>query len=403
MINKRILLINTFPIKNAQGGGQKRQAAMVAAYKKQFSQVQYASVFFKDWYKDYEATDIPLPASLTPRVHESPHTADALSGKAIYEDPEVKRKMTELLRAFRPDIIQVEQVFPYLGLKRLLAELGMQPAIVYSSHNVEYPHKREILESVGMDKEQIDAAVQEIEAAELDLAANSKLVIACTQADKEFYQKRGAKHVVLARNGMAPIKTTPPAVQKWEQHFADKGIRRFALFVGAAHPPNWVGFGKMVGENVGFMPFDARIVLAGGIADYFRDTINQEYNPAHLTFWQRVELAERPSDDSLGALLTLADVILLPITEGGGSNLKTAEAILANKKIVATTHAFRSFENLLDLPNITIADSPRDFRNAIRAALDAPLQTRTSAQQARANAVLWEECLKDAVKEVGQL
>ncbi|HYH74973.1 MAG TPA: glycosyltransferase [Candidatus Saccharimonadales bacterium] len=400
MAQKRILIINTFPIVSALTGGQKRQEAIVQAYAAAGYKVQYVGIYFKEHHKQAAVTDIELPPELHETMRQSPHTGDIVSGEAIYDNPTVKRKMTAMLLSFRPDIIQIEQVFPYLGMQRLLAEMNMQPKLLFSSHNVEAPHKRKILESTGMREDEIAPVVDKIHKAELELTKASELVIACTDADRRYYEKHGAKRTVTARNGMARIKTTEAAKEAWRQQYAKQGIAKTALFVGAAHPPNWVGFLEMIGTGMGFMPFDSRLVLAGGICDYFEQTINEPYNYFHLTFWQRVLAAGRPSDESLGALLMLADVIVLPITEGGGSNLKTAEAVLSGRPVVGTSHAFRSFEELKDLPNIYIADKPEAFRQAIVHAMQAPLQKRTAAQVDLAESVLWERCLMPAIEEV---
>jgi hypothetical protein len=404
-VKKTILIINTFPIVSALTGGQKRQQAIVRAYADSgaFRTVQYVGIFFREHHKQFAATDIALPSELTETMRQSPHTGDIVSGEAIYDNPTVKRKMTALLLTLKPDIIQIEQVFPYLGMKKLLAEIGMQPKIIFSSHNVEAPHKREILESVGMPEAAIKPIVAKIHAAEIELTKQSDLVIACTETDRLYYEKHGAKRSVTARNGMAPIKTTEAAKAAWRQRFAAEGVAKTALFVGAAHPPNWVGFLRMIGMGMGFMPFGTRLVLAGGICDYFQNNTKEPYNPYHVTFWQRVLAAGRPDDDSLGALLMLADVIVLPITEGGGSNLKTAEAVLTGRPVVGTSHAFRSFEELMHLPNVHIADKPEDFRAAIVRAMQAPSQPRSAEQQQLADSVLWKNCLARAVSEVQTL
>lgn len=403
MAKKKILIINTFPIAEPQTGGQKRQAAIVEAYESAFDVVRYVGVFFKGYYKHFSKWDIPLPAELTQKVHEQPHLVDVTCSNAIYENPTVKRKMTKILRDLNPDVIQIEQAFPYLGMKRLLEELDMHPQLVFSSHNVEAPMKREILEGVGMPKSEIDAAVKLINDIELELTRKSSLVIACTEADRQYYEKNDAQKTVLARNGMAPIRTTKTDMTHWRTYFADRGINKTALFVASAHPPNWIGFTDMVGLGVGFLDFDARILLAGGVCDYFESSLREEYNPYHTTFWQRVVPCGRPSDASLGALIKLANVIILPITEGGGSNLKTAEAILADKPIVATPHAFRSFENLQDLPNVYIAETRDAFQQAIRTAMTAPAKKRTPEETERAESVLWKNCLRNAVEEVSTL
>ncbi len=403
MAKKHILVVNTFPIKGALTGGQKREEAIVASYKKAFDAVQYVGVFFKEHYKAYDPTDIPIPPELVETMRQSPYTGDIVCGKAIYDNPTIKRKMTTLLKRFKPDVVQIEQVFPYFGMKPLLEELDMHPQIVFSSHNVEALHKREILESVGMLKHEIGPVVEEINAVELDLTRTSSLVIACTESDRKYYETHGAKKTVMARNGMAPIKTTEEALEKWKQFFAERGINKKAVFIGSAHPPNWVGFESMIGTGVGFMPFDSRILLVGGISDYFEQNFHQEYNPHHLTFWQRVIPCDRPDNDNLAAIIKLADVIILPMTEGGGSNLKTAEAVLSGRPVVGTSHAFRSFDELKHLPNVHIADKPDEFRKAIVTAMHEPINPRNAAQKKMADSVLWENCLSDAVKEVGKL
>jgi glycosyltransferase involved in cell wall biosynthesis len=403
MAKKRILVVNTFPIKGALTGGQKREEAIVKTYKKAFDTVQYVGVFFDEHYKEYDPTDIAIPPELVETMRQSPHTGDIVCGKAIYNNPTIKRKMTTLLKRINPDIVQIEQVFPYFGMKPLLAELGMSPKIVFSSHNVEAPHKREILESVGMTKEEIDPVVEEIDEVEKDLTRISDLVIACTESDRKYYEKNGAKKTVVARNGMAAIKTTDEALSKWRKFFAERGINKTAVFIGSAHPPNWVGFESMVGTGLGFIPFDARILLVGGISDYFEQNFHEEYNPYHLTFWQRAIPCNRPDNDNLAAIIRLADVIILPMTEGGGSNLKTAEAVLSGRPVVGTSHAFRSFDELKKLPNVYIADSPDAFRKAIVTAMNEPIKPRSAAEKKLADSVLWENCLADAVKEVGKL
>ena len=87
----------------------------------------------------------------------------------------------------------------------------------------------------------------------------------------------------------------------------------------------------MVSLKLGFLPTYARIYIAGGVSDYLMKTINS-HSIEDLTFWQRAIACGRVSEKKLNNLLTDTDVIILPITEGGGSNLKTAEAFIANKK-----------------------------------------------------------------------
>jgi hypothetical protein len=66
-------------------------------------------------------------------------------------------------------------------------------------------------------------------------------------------------------------------------------------------------------------------------------------------------------------LIANAHALPLPIGYGGGSNVKTAEALAAGRPIVATGAAFRGFDEYRSLPSVTLADTPLAFEAAIRA------------------------------------
>jgi hypothetical protein len=404
MTHKRILLLSTYPIKTPQHGGQKRTRAIYEAYKEAFAEVRHSAVFFRGFYADHDEDDIPLGSTGERLVMQSPLTGDIVSGEAIYHDPAVKKKMTALIQELKPNIIHIEQPFPYLGLKPLLEELGLKPRIVFGSQNIEAPMKREILESAGVPAAEVDQAVQTIAELDRDLSKASDLLVACTEADLLEHVRMGADKTVLAHNGIAPITTNDSAKDHWHKQFQRLGVKRTVLFVGSAHPPNWTGYLEMVGKGLGFVPADSRIVIAGSISDYFEREIKSETPDIEdATFWLRAFSAGRLSEERLGALIEQCDVMLLPITEGGGSNLKTAEAILANKKVVATSHALRSFEWFKDFPNVWVANNQKDFQKGIREALEAPFYNRTAEQTRQARQVRWDNCLADMVKAVREL
>jgi glycosyltransferase involved in cell wall biosynthesis len=404
MLHKKLLLLSTYPIKSPQHGGQKRTRAIYEAYKDSFAEVRHSAVFFRGFYTDYDEDDIPLGSMGEQLVMQSPLTGDIVCGEAIHKDPAVKQKMTKLLLELKPDIIHIEQPFPYLGLRPLLEELNLKPKLVFGSQNIEAPMKREILESANVPTKEINDAVHIISELDRELSKNSDLVVACTESDLNEHTKMGAQNVVLAPNGIAPITTSNSAKDYWRKQFKRLGVKRTVLFVGSAHPPNWTGFLQMVGKGLGFVPADTRIVIAGSIADYFEREIKPEaLNIEDATFWLRAYSAGRLSEERLGSLIEQCNIMLLPITEGGGSNLKTAEAILANKKVIATNHALRSFEWFKDFPNVWVADNRKDFQKSIQEALQAPFNNRTAEQTRLAQRVTWDNCLAEMVKSVSKL
>lgn len=404
MINKRILVFTTYPIKNPQHGGQKRTRAIVDVYKAHFSAVKHCAVFFRGFYADYTKDDVALGIDSEALIRQSSLTDDIICGEAIYKDPTVKRKVTKLITDFQPQIIHFEQPLTYLGLKPLLKELGLNPTLIFGSQNIEAPMKKEILEGAGVPKPQITEAVKKIGDIETELTRDSQLVAACTTEDLEAHAKLGAHKLVLAPNGISDIQTNEQSLRHWQKVFDNAGVTQKVLFVGSAHPPNWTGYNDMVGKGLGFIPHDARLVLAGSICDYFEREISEDaLDIEDATFWLRAYSAGRLSEPLLGALIKQSDVMLLPITEGGGSNLKTAEAILANKKVVTTSHALRSFEWFKDFPNVWVADTKPKFLESIAAALKTPFVERTAEQDKQVQTVKWENCLSDLISEVSKL
>ncbi len=404
MRSKKVLVLATYPIKNPQHGGQKRLDAVVAMYKRQFSDVRFTSVFYKKTYKDYGPGDISLGITSSLDAEKHPLTGDIICGRAIFHDKKVKTAVSKLLTTFKPAIIHIEQPYIYLGLRPLLKELGINPKLVFGSQNIEGPMKQVILEGAGVSPAETKAAVETINDVEIQLSKECDILTACTEDDLNKHRKMGAKNVILSQNGISPVSTSHSDIKYWNKIFRDKGIKTKILFVASAHPPSITGFIDMVGKGMGFLPRDSKMLMAGSVCDYFVEHIkSSKVDIQDATFWLRAHPCGRLSEGRLGALLKLADIIILPITEGGGSNLKTAEAILANKKIVTTTHALRSFEWLIDLPNVWVADKQTDFKESIRQAIDTTFIPRTQKQNALVKTVLWEHRLKDLEKKVGLL
>ena len=60
------------------------------------------------------------------------------------------------------------------------------------------------------------------------------------------------------------------------------------------------------------------------------------------------------SDDITSAIMCSSGVIL-PLWEGGGSNLKTAQALLSGKCVLGSNFSFRGFEHFSNEPGVSLA------------------------------------------------
>lgn len=402
---RRVLVTSTFPITRPQHGGQKRIRAIVDAYRERFGDVKYVAVFNRDEYRHASRSDIALPRALANLAHERPMTADLISGHAIAENAEVRSRFTALLRSFRPEVIHVEHPFSYIGLRPLLDDLGMNPKIVFGSANLEAPLREAGLRSIGTPESQIAEYVDEIDALERRFSVECDLLASCTDEDLAAHREMGATHAIVASNGMEPAQATRRATAAWKARARRAGGERIAAFIGSGHMPNIVGFDELVGRGLGFLGENERIVFAGSIGESMEAFVgNPRTDVEAATFWLRAVNAGRLSETSLQGLIEAADVLLLPITSGGGSNLKTAEAILADTRVVCSSFALRGgFEWFADFPNVTVADTREDFQRGIIAAFDTPRRPRTPEQERLAATVTWSSTLAPLVEAVEAL
>jgi glycosyltransferase involved in cell wall biosynthesis len=393
----RILMIGTYPIRRPTFGGPRRSRAIFDALRGRFATVEYIAVHPRPG-AGTGPRDIAVSWHVQRAIDDAPFLADVLAGEAIYGDPATRVRVERRIRDLRPDVIVVQSLFPFLGLGPLLADIGTRSRIVYSSENVEHRMKEQMYESFEMAAASRERLVARLTTAERDLAVQSDLVAAVTTDDRDAFEGMGAT-AILAPHGAWPLQPSKGAVEGHVKWLSSHRIRRTAVFISSAHQPNWQGFLDMVGTRLGFVPFGSRIVIAGSIGDLAGPPPSRPTESA--TFWLRSIRSGLVSDDRMAAILLSAHVVLLPITTGGGSNLKTAEALASGRPVVATPYAFRGYEEFGHWPNVHLAEDPDTFRLATVQALETA--RRTDSQPNVPAALTWGERLRPLLEAVERL
>lgn len=395
-MKQRILILGTYPLYPAIHGGQKRTTAIIEKYRQLGHEVRYVSVCTPGNYTHYSRDDFRVGERVMQSLSNLPSLTftELITCQLSSQEAKVTAKLKEVIRSFKPTIIEYEQGYVYALTKTLEEYLGISNTrVLFSSHNVEWQMKRDIALSEGCTPEEIEPYVSKIRDIEIELITKASYTIAVSDTDvavyKEFVEKGS---YLIARNGISPIHATVAAKASWKKFLDSRKIEHTAVFVASAHPPNLHGFRSLI-DGVGFLGFYDRVVVAGGVADMLKALTKKTSDIQLATLRNRVILVGRLSEARLQGLLATADVIILPVLEGGGSNLKTAEAIISNKPVVATTHAFRSYEDFTQLPNIYIADDAIKFQTAINKAFTEPFIERNEKQKVMSQAVLWDTCL----------
>ena len=386
-----ILALGTYPIVNAIHGGQRRVRAIQKYYESIGIRYDYACIYEPKAYlpSDLGTHDIPCPKSHFMR--QVPQIGDLRTAYECQKSLELLSWLGNLIREFRPRAIQLEQ--PFLGplVLRYLQETGSShPKIIYSSHNIESALKLDLLGKVEVEQADRQAVHDSIMSIETELCRHSSLIISCTDHDASWLRRHSGCPAIVIPNGVdRPVQSEPWMAAQIRDMF---GGEPFLLCVGSSHIPNIQGFiDLLLTDGAYFLPSRHALALCGGMAtEVVQSGAYGRYSAGHS---RRIVPFPKLNDAMLDALKASCHGILLPILTGGGSNLKTAEAIAAGCHIVGTPKSFRGFSEYEGISGLTLADDPCSFRAAAAKALSAPaLQIDRSEKDFRER-VYWDAAL----------
>jgi hypothetical protein len=315
--------------------------------------------------------------------------ADYLTAVAALDSPHILAEFDERVRAAAPDVVLLEHPWTWPVLARLEEVRSGTVRVVYNSQNVEIALKRRMLDEEGISAPEV---LKGVEAVERDLVARAVGVSACTPTDADVYANWEGRRVVVAANGGA---------QRERRHLLDilpwplAVEQSYALAIGSRHPPNISGFMSLVVPSLPLLRPHQRVVLAGGIGPGVIEAL-KERGLERLAN-ERLIVLGMVDEFCLDCAIANANVLLLPIEYGGGSNVKTAEALLSRRPTVATTAAMRGFDAFREVPNMTIADGNVDFGTAMRAALDSPYRPQGTDDHPALCSLLWESTIAPLV------
>lgn len=389
---KKILQLSTYPIKNPLHGGQIR-VSQIRKYFEQNNCIVKSLSLSEMSHGDYTEDDMLLNdyelSSLVSVYFCTDYATSLISVKGKYFE-----FLKKNILAFDPDVIMVEQVWLWPAVKRLIEEKHLKSdiKIVYSSHNIEYKTKKSLLDSHGIHGNNVGEVIEGIRKLEIDICKASEIVVCCTQIDADEFTNMGTKNTIIANNGVAKRNTD----QKQLQNIKDiLWGRKYILFVGSAYPPNAQGFWDMMGKSMAFLPPDVVIVVAGGVSKIIENYMPESAKLYSYVSMDRIKRLGFVSEELLGTLVENASVIILPITVGGGSNLKTAEAIASGRPVVATETACRGFDFVDKLSNFFVAKDDTEFISSITNFLNFELKNVFSEEEKDLRkSVYWENCIQ---------
>ncbi len=386
-----VLLLSTYPFVQPRHGGQLRLAAIRDAFVAAGWRVESLAIYEPEIYHSQQLglCDIAFPSDSPYRRfcgRDVPLINDLLNGDfAVAEDGGFPSVLARLPRQI--DVIHVEQPWLWPLAQRIKQAPGFGKArLIFGSQNIEAPLKREIFESYRVCS--ADDVIARIDALERCAAREADISVAVTQRDLDVLVEWGARRPLLAPNGIDPWRFDSERGEMWRARLPQAP---WMLYVASAHPPNFQGFMGCVGSSLGCVAPNSRLVVAGSVCEpLYEHLATSRWHSLNLS---RLQLLFSLEDEDLAAVKSLAHAFLLPIPHGGGSNIKTAEALYSGAHVIGSEEAFRGFEAYTHLPEVVVARSPGEFQEAIRKVLACPPAMPDENGRALREALRWDRCV----------
>ncbi|MEG0920876.1 MAG: glycosyltransferase [Comamonas sp.] len=381
-----ILVLCTYPVKNPTHGGQLRVRNIIDAYTDNKYDVQVAGVLGSETYEPEDGF-VPYPGNnqLLSIIKNPFLMEDYAIGKLFSNDEKYFKSLVREIKT-TPDIIHVEQ--PWLiGFAVIFSQKYAPLArIIYGSQNIEWMLKKEIL-SNNFNSSDVEASVKLIHEAEEFAIMKSHAITCVSENDFQWIRSRTEKPILIARNGVKDWSVTK---QGEKEAAVISRNYRYALYCASGHPPNVEGFFQIFGGGFGSLKPDEKIIIAGG-AGWSIAGDKRVHKSAKLA--EKIIIAGIVNSQCLAGLIDKAHCLVLPLTQGGGTNLKTAEALWSRKHIVATPTAMRGFEPYIDAAGVNVAEDSITFKRKLRNVMGTPSLELTEDEVIKRQDVLWGSCL----------
>jgi Glycosyl transferases group 1 len=383
----KIITLSTYPIDVPQHGGQHRLANIARVFRNAGHVVKSVGVLGSDHYRA-SPSFVPYPgvSNLAKYIADPFLMEDWAIGELFEKDIACFEALAAQFSDI-PDVIHVEHPWLFSFAVKLREKL-QRPDIklIYGSANVENELKYSIVRTYKSQSLAVEAKRRVLDCEERALA-RADVVCCVSESDLKWSAERTQASLVLAKNGVGELSSS---VAGFVEANKISGHRQYALFCASAHPPNCTGFFATFEAGIGCFRPDQVLVIAGAAGPM----IQSDPRAQRTAGLQRALIAcGTVSDLTLQGLLSAAHAIILPITQGGGTNLKTAEAILAGKHIVATRAAMRGFEEFCEAPGVSVVDDLGMFASRVQEAMSAPPLKLAAAEINRRKVVLWDATL----------
>lgn len=389
---RKLLFISNFPFSNPMHGGQIRSHEILSLYKSLGFSTKVVVIKPQNTYLSDKA-DFEFVVNESYMFEQSyeeatPYLGDFLCGNFVKENLEKILVKTGV----DYDLVHCEMPWLFDLALEIKNKRKRNVSIVLGTENVESELKAKILTNAKINESMIEKIKTEIDQLEKKVVQDADIVLAVSEYDYTYFSKKMdiQDKLILASNGIAKER-----FKRQDNSILKTVGNDYFLFVGSAHMPNVTGFGEMFSHSLAFLPPDCKVVIVGGVSTLLehdsRFLKNKHLNDSRIIRLNNLE------ESKLNSLILNANAILLPVVDGGGSNLKTAEALYSNRAIIGTSKSFVGYERFMNYSGVSIANNPKEFADKMLSMLDSKMNyDRDSLDE-----LTWAVTLKGLAERVG--
>jgi hypothetical protein len=244
-----------------------------------------------------------------------------------------------------------------------------QPAIVYSSQNIEWRMRPEMYR-LGLRRPGSDALVAATRALEMELSRRADLILSISDIEAaEIARECGRDDVIY----LPPTSDIADGMICANGRFAAEALAtgvRYAGLLSSAYWPNNEGFQEMFSEGLGFLRANEQIWVGGQLgAAIAADPRYRDYQTINDTRLHQTGYVE---DKEKAGFFGAAHCVIVPVLMGAGSKLKTADALASGRAVISTSHGIEGYGPLVTQTlgrGVYVTDDPAKFRLLITRAL----------------------------------
>jgi len=337
----RGIQVTTYNPNSPIHGGKIRSRALSEIFVATFG----PQIEVKNYYIGTKIDSLSVTYKNLPQI-EDVLTADYLESMELQEDVQA-------------DYVVCEQPWGW-PLVASLKSRNPKLLTIYSSQNIESSLKERILSHV--DSTSCKQIITRIKKLEIQAAGEADLVIVCSHSDRDWFENNGVekKKIIYIPNSTNADRFTSTLTTKNDDS-------SYFLLASSSYGPTNESFMDLFAAANQFLPPKTEIKVVGGISNYLATTVGSR---RATDLDGAIHLLGVVTDQKLHQLLNGAMGIILPVKFGGGTNLKTAEALYYNKEIIATREAFRGFEGYINASNVQIVRDTHDAMIAVWKAIN---------------------------------